>query len=110
MLVGALRAFVNTHCLRIAVTEFGDGVGCGAGSAATLPPVVQNELVTITPVLLQAAACNQQVGARALVCGTLSTDLGQGAAGGHAANAHTAWCGCRCGRLLGKTRFYLHGT
>ena len=64
MLVGALRAFVNTHCLRIAVSEFGGGGGCGAGSAATLPPVVQNELVTITPVLLQAAAFEQQVGAR----------------------------------------------
>ena len=64
MLVGALRAFVNTHCLRIAVSEFGGGGGCGAGSAATLPPVVQNELVTITPVLLQAAAFEQQVGAQ----------------------------------------------
>lgn len=75
MLVGALRAFVNTHYLRIAVSEFGSGCGCGAGSAAALPPVVQNELVTITPVLLQAAVSEYQVGARDLMCGTLSTEL-----------------------------------
>ena len=82
MLVGALRAFVNTHCLRIAISEFGGGRGCGAASAVTLPPVVQNELVTITPVLLQAAASEQQVGARALVCGPLSMEPGQSTVGG----------------------------
>ena len=69
MLVGALRAFVNTHCLRIAVSEFGGGSGCGdEGGATALPPVVQNELVTITPVLLQAAASEQRVGSWKLLC------------------------------------------
>jgi len=54
LLVGALHKFLSMHYLRIDVAEFGSGGGGGE-----LPPVVDNDLVTITPVLLEACGTEQ---------------------------------------------------
>jgi hypothetical protein len=54
LLVGALHKFLSMHYLRIDVAEFG-----GGGGGGELPPVVDNELVTITPVLLEARGAEQ---------------------------------------------------
>ena len=62
MLVSALRTFLSGHYLPIHVSEFGgaDGGGGGVGGgSAELPPIVQNDLVTIVPVLLEAAGAAQ---------------------------------------------------
>ncbi len=53
--MGALHKFLSMHYLRIDVAEFG---GHGGGGAE-LPPVVDNDLVTITPVLLEACGADQ---------------------------------------------------
>jgi ribonuclease Z len=63
-LVNAFRTFVNVRDIGLKVTEFGgsSGSGCAAGEAAAggaaaqLRPVVKSELVSITPVVLTAAA------------------------------------------------------
>lgn len=63
MLVSALRTFLSGHHLPIHVSEFGaaegGGGGCGGAGSAELPPVVQNDLVAIVPVLLEAAGAAQ---------------------------------------------------
>lgn len=62
MLVSALRTFLSGHYLPIHVAEFGGAEGrrgCAGGGSAELPPVVQNDLVTIVPVLLEAVGTAQ---------------------------------------------------
>ena len=63
-LVNAFRTFVNVRDIGLKVTEFGGSSGSGGaageaaagGAAAQLRPVVKSELVSITPVVLTAAA------------------------------------------------------
>lgn len=83
-LVNAFRTFVNVKDIGLRVSEFGDsgaaaeGEGsANGGSAVELPPIVQNELVTITPIIIQARPANG-----AAAAGEAAQDAAQNGDGG----------------------------
>jgi ribonuclease Z len=56
-LVNAFRTFINTKDMGFKVQEFGRGMAPSDIAAANaLPPIVNNDLVTITPVVLHSSA------------------------------------------------------
>lgn len=65
-LVNAFRTFINTKDMGFKVQEFGRGMAPSDIAAAhALPPIVKNDLVTITPVVLHSSAGDSVAAAEA---------------------------------------------